>query len=329
MPKLSASIRGSTIDSRRSCKSLFALLLLIMASCAGSGCARVLPQRPATAALYRDMRRLVSLAETAGWSIDRHELRELLPDALLSVCRVPIDDRRPLLAWLDARIAALGGPVELAYRRAGKRLSEVEELLELTRVRMLAGRALRDAGRDCPFWLEPGQRFAGRQISDDRWHLSAGGGGKVILSRLGGENDFSFGGAGRLLLGRSFGSRWSLYTGIELGGSATFPEDNANGERGSLVLGFDLVTPLVARFRLVNLYFEFEIGYLAHFNESSERGSSGLHVGLSAGARASRKGWFFPGAAFGIAYEQTFPPDGEQRLQMLKLGFRVVFDVDF
>lgn len=305
------------------------LTIALLALCCG-GCSRTLPPRPATAALYRDLQRLVSLAETAGWSVDRHELRELAPDALLSVCRTRVDDRRPLLAWLDARIAALGGPVELAYQRAGKRLSKVEELLELTRVRMLAAKALRDAGRDCPFWIEPEQRFAGRQISDDRWHLSAGGGGKLILSRLGGENDFSFGGAGRLLLGRSFGSRLSLYTGLELGGSATFPQDDADGERGALVLGFDAVVPLVARVRLVNLYFEFEAGYLAHFNEATSRGASGLHVGISAGARASRKGWFFPGAAFGIAYEVTFPDrEGEQRLQMLKLGFRVVFDVDF
>ena len=54
----------------------------------------------------------------------------------------------------------------------------------------------------------------------------------------------------------------------------------------------------------------------------------GFHVGASFGGRATRTRFFFPGAAFGISYEQTFPDD-DATLHFLKVGFRVAFDIDF
>lgn len=286
------------------------------------GCARALPPEPTSSALYRDLQRLVTLSQTAGWSIDRVELDELLPDALLSVCHVEPARRAALLAWLDARIAELGGPVEDAWRARGRDLRRVEELLETTRVRMLLARTIDVADADCPFWIEPRARFRGRQITDDRWILSFGGGGKGILLRQDGQGDVNFGGAGRLMLGRATGDRWTWLLGFELGASASFPRE-PGGDRSSLVLGFDAVIPAVARFRQVNSYWELEAGYLMHFTEDDTDVQPGVRLGVSFGGRASRKRWFFPGAVFGVSYERTF--DGD--LQLLKFGFRAAIDI--
>lgn len=298
-----------------------------MVMAATFACARPLPPRSPQAALYRDLQRLVTLQGTSGWQIDRFAIKAILPEALMSVCHVPPAQRQALLHWLDTRIGELGGPVEAAYQARGKDLDEVSELLEVTRIRKTLATALATADEDCPFWIEPSNHFAGRQISDNRWQLSAGGGGKGVLVRRAGETDLHFGGAGRLLLGRNIGSRWALYTGAEVGGNAGFPK-NANGDRESLVLAVDVVAPVVARYSLINSYFELEAGYMAHLTEEDWRQiNHGLHLGASIGGRTARVRWFFPGGAFGISYERFV--DSGTPVHAIKMGFRVALDMDF
>jgi hypothetical protein len=293
-----------------------------------AGCARTVPPRSAPAALYRDLERMVTVAETAGWYIDRQELENLLPDALDSVCRVPETDRRDVLAWVDALIAARGGPVEDAWRKRGKRLEEVADLLTLTRIRMTLAHAMSAATADCPFWLEPSAAFRGRQISDDRWLLNLGGGGKGILVRQDGETDLSFGGAGRLLLGRSLGDRSTLLTGFELGGNGSFPRGE-DGSRGNLVLGIDVVVLLVYRHTFVNSFLELDGGWLGALTEQDwDDVDHGVHLGISFGARVIRVRWFFPGAALGLSYERIGAADGDAPLTLIKLGVRGSFDID-
>jgi hypothetical protein len=54
-----------------------------------------------------------------------------------------------------------------------------------------------------------------------------------------------------------------------------------------------------------------------------------MHVGVAFGGRAARRRWFFPGAVFGVSYERTFPRETQgEPLQTLKLGFRVVIDIN-
>ncbi len=292
-----------------------------------AGCARTLPRGTSESNLYRDLQRMVTIAQTAGWQIDRVEVDELLPDALMSVCRVRPEVRQALLGWLDTRIVELGGPVEEAYERRGRKLDKVDELLEFTRVRKVLAASMASAASDCPFYVRPRGVFRGRQISDDRWMVSFGGGGQGIISRTDGTSDINFGGAGRLMLGRNFGRSWALLGGMELGGSASFPKD-ADGDRGSLVFGFDLVFPAVVRLRRVNSYVEIEAGYLTHYTEVEGDGVSGMKVAVAFGGRATRKRWFFPGAVFGVSYERTFPNEMEGAvLHLVKLGFRVAIDV--
>ena len=282
-----------------------------------------MPAETATANLHRDLERIVELADTEGWSIDRVELEETLPAALMSVCRTEAATRAGLASWLDVEIERRGGDVQTAYEAKGRNLSAVDDLLILTRIRMLLSRSMEAAEVDCPFWIHPRGEFAGRQILDDRFLLSLGGGGKGIMVRQRGETDMNFGGAGRLLVGRAFGRHATVLTGMELGGSAAFPRDE-EGERGSLAIAVDVAVPLVYRHRLVNSYWEIESGYVAHVVEGEEDPSHGVRLGLAVGGTTRRRRWIFPGVAFGVSYERI---QEDKVLHMVKLGFRVALDM--
>jgi len=286
---------------------------------------RPAPRDPTTRALFRDLERQVTVAATTGWGADRLEIEGMLESTLDSVCRVDPLARRSLAAWLEAELARRGGPVEKAWRERGKDLSRVEDLLVLTRVKLLLARAEELAG-DCPFWLEPEEPFRGRQASGERFVLTFGGGGKGTLVRHGDRVDLSAGGAGRMLLGRAFSDGHTVFLGLELGASASFPKDET-GERGGLVIGADLVAPIVYRRTLTNAYFELETGWLGRSTEDDFSAiDHGIHFGVAFGARALRTRIVFPGAAFGISWERTFQA-GED-VTLLKIGARVAFDLD-
>lgn len=284
------------------------------------------PRDPATAALFRDLERQVTVTAAAGWGIDRLEVEELLEPALDSVCRVDRLDRSALRTWIADQISVKGGSAEQAWRERGRDLDRVQDLLVLTRMKMLLARAEEVTDQDCPFWLESGPQFRGRQISHGQWQLSVGGGGKGIAVRQGDRTDLMAGGAGRLLLGRVLANGNALYLGAEIGGSASFPKDSS-GERSTLVLSADLVVPVVARLTFVNSYLEFEAGWLGRSTEQNfTQVDHGVHVGVSLGARALRTRFFFPGAALGISLERLFV-DGED-LTMVKIGARFALDFD-
>lgn len=291
-----------------------------------AGCARFpAPSEPSARALFRDLERQVTVAAATGWGVDRLEVEAKLPGALDSSCRVDPLARRLLRGWLDDRIAALGGPVDQAWRARGKDLDQVDELLVVTRVRMVLARA-EEVAADCPFWLEPEQPFRGRQISHQRWQLTFGGGGKGIAIHQGDRLDVSFGGAGRVLFGRTFADGSGLYAGVELGGNATFPKD-PSGARTQLAIGADLVAPVMYRYALTSAFFELEAGWLGHATERDWGAlDHGLHVGAAIGARALRTRFVFPGAAFGVSWERIFVAGAD--LTTVKLGLRVAFDLD-
>lgn len=292
------------------------------------GCARLrAPEDPTERALFRDLEREVTVtSNTTGWGVDRIEIEPLLDGTLDSVCRVDTLGRRSLADWLDAEIRRLGGPVEVAYKQRGKSLDAVDDLVTLTRIQKLLARA-EELTSDCPFWLEPELPFRGRQISEHRWQLTFGGGGKASVVVQGERRDLSFGGAGRILLGRMFADGDGIYLGAELGASATFPKDEVTGMRGSLKLGADFVVPLVYRYTLTNAYFEFEGGWLGHTTEQDWGAfDHGIHLGVGIGARALRTRILFPGAAFGLYYERQFVAGAD--VNTLKLGLRVAFDLD-
>ncbi len=292
-----------------------------------TACSRTLPPDRTAAALYRDLERAVTVQEAAGWGIDRSEIESLTPTALLSLCRTPLPGREALLAWLDARIVTLGGPVEDAWRARGKKLSRVQTLLDLTRMRMLLAAAAAAAPHDCPFYLEPRADFDGRQIIDDRWVLTLEGGGKAIITRRADlKPELTGGGAGRVLGGYTFGSRVTVRSGLELDASADFPR-MPSGMTGNLQFAFDLAAPLVLRWHFVNSFADVETGYLMHFTEDNTHLTPGVRVGLAFGANALRRLWLIPGVALAVSYERTFPDDGTPALQVVKIGVRVSIDI--
>lgn len=297
------------------------LLSIALAACAR----RPAPKEPSERALFRDLERQVTVASTTGWRVDKLEVDSMVNAAMDSACRVDDLDRRGLLAWLDAEIHRLGGPVEVAYEKRGRKLSAVDDLLVLTRMQKLLARA-EELSLDCPFWLQPERPFRGRQISEGRWLLSFGGGGKGALAIQGDSVDLKFGGAGRLLLGKMFSDRRGLFAGIEAGGSAAFPK-NSMGERDSLELGVDLVTPIVYRHVLVNAYYELEVGYLGRATERDWSDfDHGVHAGFAIGARGLRTRFVFPGAVLGISWERTFLSGDDATT--IKIGARVAFDLE-
>lgn len=297
------------------------LAVVVVAACAHTPA----PKEPSPKALFRDLERIVTVSGATGWGVDRVEIEGILKSTLDSVCRTEPLARRQLRDFIDAELQRLGAPVEAAYRARGEKLSKVEDLLLMTRISKLLARA-EEVANECPFWLEPEEPFRGRQISNNRWQVSFGGGGKGIAVKQGDRDDFSAGGAGRLLFGRTFSSRNALYTGIEIGASAAFPKD-ASGERSTLVIGADFVAPLVYRRTLTNAYFELEGGWLGHATEADWGDfDHGVHVGFAFGARALRTRFVFPGAALGISYERTFL-DGDD-VRTIKVGARVAFDLD-
>jgi hypothetical protein len=301
--------------------ALVALLVAPVAACSRTPA----PRDPTERALFRDLERQVTVAAATGWGVDRIELDKLLGPALDSVCRVDVLGRRGLHDWLDAQISKNGGPVDKAWRERGKKLSRVSGLLVLDRVRSLLDRA-DEASPDCPFWLEPENPFTGRQISENTWQLSFGGGGTASALRQGDSQDISAGGVGRLLLGRMFANGDGLYTGIEVGGSAQIPKDEM-GERTQVVIGADVVIPIVYRRTLTNTYFEFEGGWLGHSTEQDwGKVDHGMHLGVAFGGRALRQRFLFPGAALAVAWERLFL-DGDD-LEIVKVGARVAFDLD-
>ena len=300
--------------------------LLAAATLAIAGCGpRPGPRDPTTRTLFRDLERHVTVAATTGWGSDKLEIEGMLESTLDSVCRVDPLARRSLAGWLQSEISRLGGPVEKAWRERGKDLSNVEDLLVLTRVKLLLARAEEVAG-DCPFWIEPTYPFRGRQVSEERFVLAFGGGGKGTIVRQGDRVDLNAGGAGRLLFGRSFSDGHALFLGAELGASASFPKSET-GERGALVIGADVVAPVVYRRTLTNSYFELEAGWLGRSSEEDFSAfDHGIHIGAAFGARALRTRIVFPGAAFGISWERTFQAGDD--VTLLKLGARVAFDLD-
>lgn len=297
-----------------------------LAALTATACARrPAPVEPSERALFRDLERQVTVTSTTGWRIDRLEVEGLMNAALDSVCRVEPLDRRALATWVDAEIRRLGGPVEDAWRARGKKLSAVADLIVLDRIQRTLARA-EELSLDCPFWIEPEHPFHGRQTSEGRWLLSFGGGGKATLSIQGDQQDLKAGGAGRLLLGRMFAEGHGLFAGVEIGASAAFPK-NAMGERTSLQIGADVVTPIVYRRTLTNAFFELEGGWLGRTSEQDwSHYDHGVHLGFTIGARGLRTRFLFPGAGLGISWERTFL-DGADATT-IKVGARVNFDLE-
>jgi hypothetical protein len=313
-----------------------AALILLLAAAA---CGPTLPWQPVQRALVRDVQRVVDVRGNVGWFIDESEIQAVLPDVMKSFCQVPLEDRESSLVWLDRYIAELGGPdVVAAWRARGKKVSKVEELLLVSRTRMLLARATEWANQGrCPFWLEPTPRFHGVHTQDYRFIATIEGGGRITQEYALGRVRFGGGGSGRILVGYGIAEGWGLTTGLEIGGGARFT-NLALGEQSEFpqIVG-QAAAPVVLRRQLgLTTHAELEAGPMAYFDRGSADASTrevklhfdwGVRLGAALGGTYLRlhRG-FIP--KFAVAFTVDFVPAmGEQPgLTQIGLGLRTGLD---
>lgn len=294
-------------------------------------CAPTLPQEPVTRALVRDVERVVDVRQRVGWVVDETEIEAVLPDVLMSACRVEPATRAAGLAWLDGEVALRGGSPAEAWLRAGKNLDKIEDLLLLSRARLVLARADEwvRAGK-CPFWMEPSPRFDGVQVVANRWILGAEAGGRFIVGQENGVSGFGAGGGGRVLGGYGFGERNSLFLAVEAGGGARFTKVPI-GERATIPDFLAIVAvPVVGR-RTFGLsgFVEAEVGFMAYLNNVEARVEPGFRAGVALGGTFVRlKRGLLPRFAFAVAMDHA-PGWGSDHMTLTQLsaGLRAGFDL--
>ena len=269
----------------------------------------------AVGSLRDDLERIVEVQSGAGWQIDKYEMEDMMPSALSSVCRVVPRGRTDLLALLNARILELGGPVEQAWAKT-KQLSDVKELLFVTRVRDLLAEAIRRAPQECPFWVEPEAKFKGLQSDFGAFALNVETGGMLQLRRTEGHVTYGGGGVFRLLVSRGFGDA-SLMTGIELAGGAML---KPGAEQ--FVINYLPAIPVVVRFWNVSWHYDLEAAPVALFQADDTKLSWGLRLGAGIGVQSRRARGVIPWGGFALAYEHYFAGH-RAAAEFVRAGLRV------
>lgn len=302
---------------------------LIVLSIVIPGCTSVLPVAPVERALVNDVRTIVRSQARSEWTVDRSALDMIAPAVAWSACQVSADERARSLQWLDGAIGdeeeALGGrglPAADLWRRADKDLGELDDLLELSRIRLaLAGLHTR-AADDCPFWLEADPEFSGMQGDADRFILLLESRGGVTLHLRGSALAFGGGGAGRVLVGGGLSDRLTLAAGFEIGGTGRFDED---GEVTG-VLGAAL--PVLLRFVDAGSVIDLELAATT-FLGGARGWPPGVRAAVAFGVVTPRVGGAFsPSAVFWIGYELHPARGPDEAFHVIGLGTRIGVDVD-
>lgn len=294
------------------------------------GCAPVLPTEPVERALVRDVGRVIYVRQKVGWVIDEEEIQAVLPDVLRSACQVDEATRAAGLRWLDFEIARRGGPPEVAWQRAGKKLEPIEELLFFARSRLVLARAdvwVKEG--KCPFWLEPDPKFDGVQVLARRWIVGAEAGGRLIVGSESGVIGFGAGGGGRLLGGYGLDDRHSLYLAIEGGGGARFTNIPV-GERATIPdFLATFAVPVVGRRTFGHSGFvEAELGVMAYFNQVTAQIEPGLRAGVGIGGLYLRlKRGLLPRFTFGVTVDHAPSWGRGAVMTQIAAGLRAGFDL--
>lgn len=294
------------------------------------GCTQVLPATPVERALVRDVARVVDVRQKVGWVIDDKEVDGALPDVLPSVCRVDAAARAASLVWLDGEVARRGGsPVE-AWRRAGKDMDKIDDLLLFARTRLVLTRAVEWA-RDgkCPFWIEPAASFDGVQVVARRWIVGAEAGGRFIVGSENGVLGYGGGGGGRALVGYGFDERHSLFIALEGGGGARFTSVPI-GERITVpdLLAIFAVPVIGRRTLSLSGFIEAELGFMAYLNQVEGRIEPGVRAGVGLGGTYLRlKRGFLPRFTFGVTLDHAPGWGGGANITQVSAGLRAGFDL--
>jgi hypothetical protein len=309
----------------RASGALLATCLLAVA-CLTSACGTKRPTPPVQAALFEDAGRIVEPAETTGWFVDRIEVEKLAPAMFQSACQTTPADRIAVLDWIDASIAAQGGPAKAAYARLGQDKDTVSELLFLERIRHLIAHVNERAEADCPFWLTADPEFAGVQSDYARFVMLAESRGQLAITVADGDVGVGGGGQGRVLFGSGFSHDVSLYAGLELGAAAIFVRqpDGTRDLTATLVGGF----PVILRFNAMSRFTDIELALTGIYSEEEGRVNPGFRVAVAYGTITERIGAFQPMLGFWVGYEVYPATDTEPVTHLIGVGTRFGLNID-
>lgn len=290
------------------CTTIFALVLA-----AGEAKAEPSDHGPFEA-LTEDLERLVEIQQAGSWRIDRYEIEDMMPAALMTVCKIPKQVRVRAIAYYDRKIGEEGGPLEEAWKR-DKELSHHKTLLFYTRVRALLQAADERAATECPVYLAPEPDFHGWQSDAHRWALHVETGGLLQIRRSVGHWTYGGGGVIRVLFGRGFG-RHSILFGPEFAGGAML-RVGADG----FVVNYFPAFPVVLRIHDRTWHYDVEVAPVALFQADDIHRSFGFRFGVGAGTQARRTRGVIPWAGIGFAYE-SYPSGARPAAQFLRGGLR-------
>jgi hypothetical protein len=265
-------------------------------------------------ALISDLERLVEIQQAGSWRIDRYEIEDMMPSALMTVCKIPATVRARAIAYYDRRIREEGGPLEAAWAR-DKDLSTHKTLLFYTRVRALLVAADDRARTECPVYLVPEPDFHGWQSDAHRWALNVETGGLLQLRRSGGRWTYGGGGVIRLLFSRGF-SRHTILFGPEFAGGAMLRV----GAEGFVVNYFPAF-PVVLRIHDRSWHYDVEVAPVALFQADDIHRSFGFRFGVGMGTQARRTRGIIPWAGIAFAYE-SYPSGARPAAQFIRGGLR-------
>ncbi len=308
--------RDDRSGARLAVASALALLVATVARSAAAGGTPADADAPAFEALREDLERLIEVQESSGWKIDRYEIEEMMPSALMTVCKVPASTRARALAWYDRRILALGGPLEVAWPKS-KSVSALRPLIFTTRVRALLAEASKRAATECPVWLEPDPAFRGVQSDVDRSSLNLETGGLLQIRHTQGRWTYGGGGVIRALASHGFG-RVTLLAGPEFAGGAMLRV----GAGGGFVVNYFPAIPVVLRMHQRTWHYDVELAPVALFQADDGRFSWGVRFGVGGGIQGRRSRGVIPWAGIAFAYE-TYFPGARPVAQFLRGGLRV------
>lgn len=280
----------------------------------------------AAQALIHDMEMMVDNQETTGWTIDHYEYDEMMHDAVYSACLAPREARSLVIAWAEARVVALGGPIEAALAR-GRPVDELDELLFATRVSTIARRAAQAAETQCSPWHEALPSFRGVHSNAERMTLNLETGGVILIQRTGSERDFGGGFAVRLTAGYGLDHHLSLFTGAEIHVTTLFPAGSDTTTR--FPIQYVIGVPVVLRHRFLMWHHDVSAGPVAMFTDNSSQASYGFRVGALVGVSTLRIRHIMPWFGPGIELEYLFENEARDATASVKGGARLGFDWDF
>jgi len=276
------------------------------------------PDAASVDALLFDLSRIVSAEENSGWLIDAEALDEVHGDVMASVCRTAPAVRAAALAHTEREAAKRGDPRAL-YARSGELTSEVEAALRASREYEALRRAVVDAPRECPFWVQVDPQFRGLQSTRDRFILNFDTGGTVQLRQTQGTWTIGVGGFARALAGYTF-TRVSLLSGIEMGGGALVEPKT---QPTQFAVNYLPALPVIVRTHYQDWNFDLEGAPVALFQAGNSQWSYGVRAGATLGFSSLRLRGVLPWVGLAVATEYHFANSARPEAWYLRGGFRV------